>query len=106
ENARVTSRGRGHFDEATVYATFHVHTFGDMRAYVYSSADFGKTWSPLVAPDSPVRGYAHVVKEDSVNKQLLSLGTEFGLWVSIDGGAHWAHYQGGDLPSVAVRDLA
>jgi len=106
KNAWVTSLEAGHFDEATVYASFDVHTFGDMRPYVYSSADFGKTWSPLVAPDSPVRGYAHVVKEDLVNKQLLFLGTEFGLWVSIDGGAHWAHYKGGDLPSVAVRDLA
>jgi len=101
----VSSIAAGQFDEGTVYATFDAHTFGDMRPYVYGSTDFGKTWSPLVAPDSPVRGYAHVVKEDPVNKQLLFLGTEFGLWVSIDGGAGWAHYKGGDLPSVAVRDL-
>ena len=106
KNAWVSSLEAGHFDEGTVYATFDIHTFGDMRPYAYSSTDFGKTWSPLVAPDSPVRGYAHVVKEDLVDKQLLFLGTEFGLWVSIDGGAHWAHYKGGDLPSVAVRDLA
>ena len=105
-NAWVSSIAAGQFDEGTVYATFDAHTFGDMRPYVYGSTDFGKTWSPLVAPDSPVRGYAHVVKEDPVNKQLLFLGTEFGLWVSIDGGAGWAHYKGGDLPSVAVRDLA
>jgi len=106
KNAWVSSLEAGHFDAGTVYATFDVHTFGDMRPYAYSSTDFGKTWSPLVAPDGPVRGYAHVVKEDLVDKQLLFLGTEFGLWVSIDGGAHWAHYKGGDLPSVAVRDLA
>ena len=106
KNAWVSSLEAGHFDAGTVYATFDVHTFGDMRPYAYSSTDFGKTWSPLVAPDSPVRGYAHVVKEDLVDRQLLFLGTEFGLWVSIDGGAHWAHYKGGDLPSVAVRDLA
>src|SRR5438445_1693635 len=106
KNAWVSSIAAGQFDEGTVYATFDAHTFGDMRPYVYGSTDFGKTWSPLVGPDSPVRGYAHVVKEDPVNKQLLFLGTEFGLWVSIDGGARWAHYKGGDLPSVAVRDLA
>ena len=77
-----------------------------MRPYAYKSADFGATWSALVTPDGPVRGYAHVVKEDLVNKDLLFLGTEFGLWVSLDGGKRWAHYKGGDLPSVAVRDLA
>ena len=106
KNAWVSSLEAGHFDPATVYATFDVHTFGDMRPYVYKSADYGRTWSPLVAPDSPVRGYAHVVKEDLVNKDLLFVGTELGLYVSLDGGRQWAHYKGGDLPSVAVRDLA
>jgi hypothetical protein len=53
-----------------------------------------------------VRGYSHVIKEDLVNKDLLFLGTEFGLWISIDGGTNWARYKGGDLPAVAVRDLA
>ncbi|PYP72964.1 MAG: sialidase, partial [Gemmatimonadetes bacterium] len=106
KNAWVSSVEAGHFDPGTAYATFDVHTFGDMRPYAYKSADFGATWSALVTPDGPVRGYAHVVKEDLVNKDLLFLGTEFGLWVSLDGGKRWAHYKGGDLPSVAVRDLA
>src|SRR6266496_5488710 len=77
-----------------------------MRPYAYKSTDFGATWTPLVAPESPVRGYAHVIKEDLVNKDLVFLGTELGLWMSLDGGKQWAHYKGGDLPSVAVRDLA
>jgi len=106
KNAWVTSVEASHFDPGTVYATFDAHTFGNMRPYAYKSTDFGRTWSPLIAADSPVRGYAHVVKEDLVNKDLLFLGTEFGLWVSVDGGKQWAHYKGGDLPSVAVRDLA
>jgi len=106
KNAWVSSVEAGHFDDGTVYATFDVHMFGDMRPYAYKSTDFGATWTALVAPDSPVRGYAHVVKEDLVNKDLLFLGTELGLWVSVDGGRQWAHYKGGNLPSVAVRDLA
>jgi len=106
KNAWVSSIEAGHFDAGTVYATFDLHAFGNMRPYAYKSTDFGRTWSPLIASDSPVRGYAHVVKEDLVNKDLLFLGTEFGLWVSLDGGKLWAHYKGGDLPSVAVRDLA
>jgi len=105
-NAWVSSLEAGRVDDGTVYATFDLHTFGDMRPYLYRSADFGKTWSALVAPDSPVKGYAHVVKEDLVNKDLLFLGTELGLWVSVDGGQQWAHYKGNDLPNVAVRDLA
>jgi hypothetical protein len=80
--------------------------FGDMRPYAYKSTDFGRTWTALVAGNAPVRGYAHVIKADLVNRDLLFLGTEFGLWVSLDGGAQWARYKGGDLPSVAVRDLA
>src|SRR5439155_9356552 len=64
------------------------------------------TWMPLITSGSPVRGYAHVIKEDPVNGNLLYLGTERGACVSVDGGKQWAHYKGGDLPAVAVRDLA
>jgi photosystem II stability/assembly factor-like uncharacterized protein len=106
KNAWVSSVEPGHFADGTVYATFDLHSFGDMRPYSYKSTDFGKTWTSLVTPDAGVRGYAHVIKEDLVNKDLLFLGTEFGLWVSLDGGAHWARYKGGDMPAVAVRDLA
>jgi hypothetical protein len=53
-----------------------------------------------------VRGYAHVIKEDTVDPRLLFLGTEFGLWISADQGEHWAQFKGGHLPNVAVRDLA
>src|SRR5207248_1660405 len=106
KNAWVSYIDAGHFGEGTAYVTFDLHTFGDMRPYVYKTTDYGQTWTPLVSEGSPVRGYAHVVKEDLVRPDLLFLGTEFGLWVSLDGGRQWAQYKGGDLPSVAVRDLA
>ena len=105
KSAWVSSIDAGHFDEGTAYATFDLHTFGDMRPYVYKTTDFGQTWTAAVASGN-VRGYAHVVKEDLVNKDLLFVGTELGLWVSLDGGRQWAQYKGGDLPNVAVRDLA
>jgi photosystem II stability/assembly factor-like uncharacterized protein len=105
-NAWVSSIDAGHFDEGTAYATFDLHMFGDMRPYVYKTTDFGKTWTPVVAANSRVRGQAHVVKEDLVNRDLIFVGTEFGLWVTLDGGKQWAQYKGGDLPSVPVRDLA
>jgi photosystem II stability/assembly factor-like uncharacterized protein len=106
KNAWVSYIDAGHFAEGTAFVTFDAHTFGDMRPYVYKTEDFGKTWTPLIPAGSPVRGYAHVVRQDLVNNDLLFVGTEFGLWVSLDGGQRWAQYKGGDLPSVAVRDLA
>src|SRR5438034_1047542 len=84
------------------------HTFGDMSPYVFKTTDYGKTWTPLVTAQDPkaVRGYAHVIKEDLVKPDLLFLGTEFGLWVSIDGGKTWGQFKGNHFPAVAVRDLA
>ena len=102
----VTTVEASRFDEATAYATFDRHTFGDMKPYAYKTADYGKTWTALPLQESGVRGYAHVIKEDSVNPNLLFLGTEFGLWISVDGGQRWAQYRGSNFPAVAVRDIA
>ena len=93
------------FDAATAYATFDRHTFGDMDPHVFKTTDYGKTWTQIVAGGSGVRGYAHVIKEDTVKPDLLFLGTEFGLWISLDGGKQWAQYKGGEFPAVAVRDI-
>jgi photosystem II stability/assembly factor-like uncharacterized protein len=92
----------------TAYVALDRHTFGDMAPYVYVTTDFGKTWSPLATPKEAkgIRGYVHVIKEDTVEPRLLFMGTEFGLWVSTDAGAHWAQFKGGHIPTVAVRDLA
>jgi photosystem II stability/assembly factor-like uncharacterized protein len=90
------------FDPATAYATFDGHMTGDMKAYVYRTSDFGKTWQSLASDD--LKGYAHVVKEDRVDRDLLFVGTELGLYASVDGGKQWGQFTAG-LPSVAVRDL-
>ena len=93
------------FDPATAYAAFDRHTFGDMDPHVYKTTDYGKTWTAIVAPGSGVRGYAHVIKEDTTSPNLLFVGTEFGLWISVDGGKQWAQYKGHEFPNVAVRDI-
>jgi hypothetical protein len=53
-----------------------------------------------------VRGFAHVIKEDTVSRNVLFLGTEFGLWISVDDGQRWAQYKGTDFPDVPVDDIA
>jgi photosystem II stability/assembly factor-like uncharacterized protein len=93
------------WDAGTALATFDRHTFGDMTPWVYRTTDYGKTWTRIVGPDKGVRGYAHVIKEDTVDQQLYFLGTELGLWISIDAGQTWAQFRGGEFPAVAVRDL-
>ena len=108
KNSWVSWVQASNFNPGTAYAAFDRHTFGDMAAYVFKTTDYGKTWTPLVTPsdNKGVRGYAHVIKEDLVKPDLLFLGTEFGLWVSIDGGKNWAQFKGNHFPAVAVRDLA
>jgi photosystem II stability/assembly factor-like uncharacterized protein len=88
-------------EPGTAYATFDGHATGNMKTYVFQTTDYGKTWSSLSTAD--LKGYAHVVREDPVNPNLLFLGTESGLFLTIDRGAHWAQFTG-HLPNVAVRD--
>ena len=102
-NTWVSTIEASHFDPAVAYATFDGHAAGDMKTYVYRTHDYGNTWTSLSTPE--LSGYAHVVREDLVNSHLLFVGTEFGLFISIDGGTHWAQFKG-DLPNVAVRDVA
>ncbi len=106
KDAWVSSIDAGHFSEGVAYVTFDMHMSGNMQPYVYKTSDYGKTWTSLLQENTSVRGYAHVVKEDLVNKDLLYMGTEFGLWITVDGGKQWAQYKGGDFPNVAVRDIA
>jgi photosystem II stability/assembly factor-like uncharacterized protein len=93
----------GHYDDNTAYVTFDGHRTGDMKTYVYKTADGGKTWQPLATAD--VKSFAQVIREDLVNPRLLLLGTEAGLFVSLDGGASWAQFKE-NLPPVPVDDIA
>jgi len=93
------------FAEGTAYVTFDRHMYGDMKPYLYKTTDYGQTWTALPVQDNGIRGYAHVIREDLTDPNLLFLGTEFGLWVSADGGQRWAQYRGSNFPAVAVRDI-
>jgi photosystem II stability/assembly factor-like uncharacterized protein len=105
KNPWVSTIEASRFDEGTAYATFDRHTVGDMNPYAYKTTDYGKTWTSLHVQENGALGYAHVIKEDTIDPNLLFLGTEFGLWISVDGGQHWGQYKGSNFPAVAVRDL-
>ncbi len=98
----VTDVEPGHFDKKTAYVTFDGHRTGDMTTYLFKTTDFGKTWVNLATDE--IKGYALSFCEDLVNPDLLFLGTEFGLYISVDGGAHWGRFKN-NMPKVAVRDM-
>ena len=92
----------GRFDKNTAYATFDGHRMGDKTPYVFKSTDLGKTWAPLA--DTMIKAYCHVIIQDLVNPNLLFLGTESGLYISLNGGKNWANFKG-EVPKVPVMDM-
>lgn len=92
------------FDRNVVYATFDNHAYGDIKTYAAKSADGGKTWISI-STDKVLQGYAHVIVEDLENRDLLFLGTEFGLYISTNGGQSWVLYKSKLPEYVAVRDM-
>lgn len=91
----------GHHDRSTAFATFDGHRTGDKNVYVYKTEDLGKTWKAIT---NGIEGYAHIIREDLKSPNLLFVGTEFGLFISVDGGQKWARFTG-KFPPVAVMDL-
>jgi photosystem II stability/assembly factor-like uncharacterized protein len=92
------------FDPNTVFASFDNHKAGDDKPYVVKSTDLGRTWTSI-SGNLPERGTVYVVIEDTKEPNLLFAGTEFGLYVTKDGGRAWIRLKAG-LPTIAVRDLA
>ncbi len=90
-------------DENVAYAVFDNHKRGDVKPYVLKTTNKGRSWRPI-AGDLPERGSAHTITEDHVDPDLLFAGTEFGLFVTQDGGDSWDRMKNG-LPTIAVRDL-
>lgn len=88
----------------TVYALFDGHQNGDFRNWLFRSTDYGRTWASIAA-DLPAARVPHVLREDLAVPELLYLGTEFGLFVSLDRGARWLPF-GANLPTVPVNDVA
>ncbi|MHB9002433.1 MAG: WD40/YVTN/BNR-like repeat-containing protein, partial [Thermoanaerobaculia bacterium] len=90
------------FDAGEAFAIFDNHRRSDWTPYVFRTTDFGKSWTNLATKD--VRGYALVLEQDPVKSDLLFLGTEFGLWVSTDGGKQWMQWTHG-FPTVSAMAM-
>jgi photosystem II stability/assembly factor-like uncharacterized protein len=90
-------------DEKMVFVTIDRHRKDDDRPYVFRSRDQGKTWESIVG-NLPTDGFVHVIRQDVRNPDLLFVGTDFGLFASLDAGKSW-HKQS-HLPTVPVHDLA
>jgi len=89
-------------DTATVYVSLNGYRWDNFDAFVFKSTDYGQTWQRigLDLPAEPV----NVIREDPANPQILYVGTDHGLYVSLDGGASFMAFDGG-LPDAPVHDL-
>ena len=88
--------------DGTVYVTQRGREDDDFAAYIYKSTDFGKTFTSITnnVPAGPV----NVIREDPRRANVLYAGTDFGVYVSTNGGSKW-EVLGDNLPSVQVSDL-
>lgn len=88
------------FNKGTAYAVFDGHTQNDSKPYAFKTTDFGKTWKSIISSD--VVGFVRNIQEDYKNENLLFLGTELGLYITVDGGINWSKFDN-NMPSVAVH---
>ena len=90
-------------DPNTVYATFDNHKMADFKPYVLKSTDRGKSWQSI-SGDLKEPFVAYSIIQDHINPDLLFLGTEYGVFFTINGGVKWIQLKGG-FPTIAVRDI-
>jgi photosystem II stability/assembly factor-like uncharacterized protein len=90
------------YDPAVAFVSKNGFRNDDFAPYLYRTADYGRTWTSLVGnlPQAPI----NVVVQDRKNRNLLFVGNDLGVFVSIDAGSHWSPLKG-NLPTVPVQDL-
>lgn len=88
------------FGKGNAYAVFTGYQTGDKNTYVYKTTDFGATWKSIVTPE--IYGFARNIQEDYENENLLFLGTEFGLYITLNGGKNWYKFTN-NMPAANVH---
>lgn len=89
-------------DAPTAYVVLDDHRRSNWTAFVFVTRDYGSTWQSIATPE--IDGFVHVLEEDPVNKDLLFVGTEMGLFVTLNGGKNWSKWTHG-FPTVPINDL-
>ncbi len=91
------------FDRNSAWITVDAHRNGDMRPFVFFTDDLGKTWTSLATED--IKGFCHVIKQDPVNRDLIFLGTEMGMYTSFNHGGKWVRFKN-KVPLTGIFDMA
>ena len=101
-NRWITRLEPSHFDEGTVYVTLSGLRLDENAAHIFKSVDFGANWTNIKAnlPEENL----NVIREDPATKNLLFVGSDFGVYTSLDAGMHWQALAQ-DMPNVPVHDL-
>jgi len=102
--SKVSIIEASHFDAGTAYAAINSFRLDDLRAHIYRTRDFGKSWTEITK-GIPDGGASNVVREDPLRKGLLFAGTEGSVYVSFNNGDDWQPLQL-NLPHTSMRDLA
>lgn len=92
-----------HFDQGTAYVSVDGHRSDDLKPYVFVTSDFGRSFRSI-ASKLPSSGNVQVVREDPKNKDLLYVGTELGLFISLDAGKSWQKFMN-NYPTVRTDDI-
>ncbi len=92
------------FDANTVYVALDNHKYGDLTPYLFKSTDKGKNWKSIRS-NLPDKTIVWRLVQDHVKPELLFLGTEFGIYFTVDGGKNWIKFTG-SIPTIPFRDLA
>lgn len=103
KNAYVNDIRADLYDPNTVYVALDNHKEGDFKPYLIKSTNLGKKWTSL-AKDIPAKHLVWRIVQDHVNKDLLFIGTEFGIFFTVDGGEKWLELNGG-MPTISTRDV-
>jgi photosystem II stability/assembly factor-like uncharacterized protein len=101
-NKHVSRLVASKYDEGTVYLTLNGRRDDDFADYIYKSVDYGQTWTDISEniPGGPV----NVIREDPKKKNVLYVGTDLGVYVTVDGGKNW-HVLANGIPNCFVWDL-
>lgn len=103
ENAYVNDIRADLYDPNTVYVALDNHKYGDFKPYLIKSTNLGRSWTNL-AKNIPDKHLVWRIVQDHENKDLLFIGTEFGVFFTVNGGKDWVELEGG-IPTIASRDV-